>query len=169
MKIRRYIYLTLYLILAALCHQDAFAQSEFAPIGASWYHLGYDGDVVYQSFASNDTVVMGQKCRAINQNLFISKKEITYAAMYKKTRSLYLYGNADSTLIYNEHFNRFTPLYVFIVSAGDTVRLNMIGPSGCTFPYPIDTNKVSLSYVVDSVKNVLYGTELLKTVYTRSI
>ena len=143
------------------------AQSNFAPVGATWYHSGYDkNNQIFKTVAYKDTIILGQNCRELKQTLYFSKPlSYPYMHFYHASRNLYVYGTEDTVFIYNEVYKRFTPLYIFNVKVGDTVRLPYILPINC--PYVMsDTNDASLGYVVDSVKDVNYDGQLLKTVYS---
>lgn len=75
----------------------------------------------------------------------------------------YIYDNGDTVFAYNYLYNRFTPLYVFNVNAGDTVCLPI---------YPGDYHDVTDStycIVIDSVKMEYQDTSLLKTVYNHAV
>ncbi len=78
--------------------------------------------------------------------------------------TLYTYASGDTVFIYNTLFAKFTPLYIFNVSDGDTVSIP-------TFHKPMwaTVYDTTFSYVVDSVRNVLYDATMLKTVYARSL
>lgn len=63
------LYFLFALIVLANC-SATIAQSNFAPVGATWYHSGFEG--VYKSIAEKDTIVLGKNCRQIKQRIFIS-------------------------------------------------------------------------------------------------
>ncbi len=160
------IYTTFFILLFLLAKtQNVYSQSEFAPVGAEWYHNGYDGTLLYKSYAANDTIIMGKNCRRILQQTFIAPKDIYYAPKYKLSRPLFIYGNEDSVFIYNENFSEFTLLYVFNVFKGDTVRLKPILSVSCT-KHGSEIEDVSFSFIIDSVKDIDYGGTILKTVYS---
>ncbi len=80
--------------------------------------------------------------------------------------TLYLYNNTDTVFVYNYYFNRFTPLYVFNVIDGDSVRLPIL-PTEIDGLHHVSADS-TFSFIVDSVRTVLYDTAHLKTIYTRS-
>lgn len=144
----------------------ANAQTNFAPLGATWYHSGYEG--IYKSIAIKDTILLGKNCRQIKQRIFISWPGPIYREDLGSTRDLYIYSNPDTVFCFNDRINRFSPLFVFNVNVGDTVRLPLFNaPSACT-KISNDTTKL-FEFIVDSVKNVNYDGEILKTVYSKCI
>ena len=99
-----------------MCIRD---RSNFAPLGATWHHSGFYG--VYKSFVSKDTVFKGQACRKIEQDIYVNLGKF-YPFLYT-TRDLYIYDNDDTVFCYNDRIDRFTPLFVFNLNSGDTLRL----------------------------------------------
>lgn len=159
------LYFLFAIILFANCSKT-FAQSNFAPVGATWYHSGFEG--VYKSVAVKDTLILGISCRQIKQRIYISWPGPVYAMDLASTRDLYIYSNPDTVFCFNDRINRFSPLFVFNVNVGDTVRLPLFNaPSACTYVSK-DTTKL-FEFIVDSVKNVIYDGEILKTVYSKCI
>jgi hypothetical protein len=159
----------LYFLIALIVlinFNKTFAQSNFAPLGATWHHSGYEG--IYKSIALKDTIVLGKNCRQVKQRIFISWPGPVYAMDLESTRDLYIYSNPDTVFCFNDRINRFSPLFVFNVKVGDTVRLPLFNaPSLCT-KISNDTTRL-FEFIVDSVKNVNYDGEILKTVYSKCI
>jgi hypothetical protein len=141
----------------------ANAQTNFAPLGATWYHSGYYG--VYKSFVSKDTVFKGQACRKIEQDIYI--KWGKFYPYLETTRDLYVYDNEDTVFCYNNRFDRFTPLFVFNLNAGDTLRLPYFNTYDCT--KAMDTNGLAIAMIVDSVINVNYDGTMLKTIHAKQL
>lgn len=137
------------------------AQSNFAPVGATWYHSGDWG--VYKSVVTKDTLYEGKASRKIEQDIFV--KWGSLHPYLQTTRDLYIYDNGDTVFCYNDRVKEFTPLFVFNVNAGDTIRLPYFNPNDCS--KVLDTNSLAISFVIDSVKNVNYDGTILKTVYSK--
>jgi hypothetical protein len=79
-----------------------------------------------------------------------------------------VYNNTDTVFVYNLYFNKFTPLYVFNVHDGDTVKLPILPLDGVELTVLPGVDSV-FSFVVDSVRMKQYDTTFLKTVYSRAI
>ena len=141
-------------------------QTLFAPPGSEWYHDNDGG--VFHSYYSGDTIILGITCRSV------TRKAYTYPTTPWKINdlpTLYFYNNSDTVFVYNYFFNRFTPLYVFNVHDGDTLTLPIL-PNDAEFliwPFAPPHPDSFFSFIVDSVRLVLYDTATLKTIYTHSI
>jgi hypothetical protein len=142
------------------------AQTLFAPAGAEWYHSITDMGV-FHSYYTGDTVISGISCRSIVRKAITEPPYSTAGLYIRDLPTLYFYNSSDTVFIYNSLFNRFTPLYVFNVHDGDTVRLTILPPEVNEFSGPYADS--TFGFVVDSVRMVLYDTATLKTVYTRRI
>lgn len=110
----------------------AKAQGDFAPIGATWHYswantsdfaeLGLRQGYILLH-AERDTLLQGQVCRKIAATLYSVQiadpepREVDIAAW----DPIFVYENTDTVFYFNEDLNRFLPLYVFNVEAGDTV------------------------------------------------
>ena len=138
------------------------AQPVFAPPGAEWYHSAYSG--IFYSRYTGDTIITGINCRKVERRFHSGPPlgSMGYAAYDLST--LYLYNNSDTVFVFNSIFHRFTPLYVFNVTAGDTLQLPILPSDDCNTWSSCAGSTFSL--LVDSVKMVLYDTAMLKTVYS---
>lgn len=141
------------------------AQATFAPAGSEWYHSQYYG--AYHSYYAGDTVIDNIASRIIVRKALTRDPYYSQGLHVDDQSTIYVYSNADTVFIYNSYFHRFTPLYVFNVNDGDTIRLPII---------PIDYGQLTLAYpdstfkmVVDSVRNKLYDTAILKTIFVHAI
>ncbi len=161
---RRYTTFCIYLFILLAGAENVYSQSDFAPVGAVWYHNYLGG--VYKTVVEDETTISGKKVSILKQSVYRDSfyEAVNYPAV--SCRNLYLYSTTDTVFIYNERFEEFTPLYIFNVKAGDTVSLPIINTEGCD-----GFNKEDLEFIykVDSVKYVLYDGQLLKTVYTKTI
>ncbi|MCC6186500.1 MAG: hypothetical protein IT256_05040, partial [Chitinophagaceae bacterium] len=154
----------LFALIVLINCSKTLAQSDFAPVGATWYHSGYEG--VYKSVAVKDTLILGINCRQIKQRIFISWPGPVYSMDLASTRDLYIYNNPDTVFCYNNRINEFTPLFIFNVNAGDTINIPYFNPSSsCTVIFDLDSPK--FSFIIDSVKYINYDGELLKTVFSK--
>lgn len=159
-----------------LVPKDSRAQNTFAPVGAEWWYGGYNIDYAYGTFQPDwngiwtwtdhvvsikDTVITGQNCRqlqATRMERHSDHPDSTYMALQK---FMYLFNNDDTVFILNESIGNFSPLYVYNSNIGNTVILPQFKDiTGFTD---------SFSFIIDSVKNNLYDTSLLKTYYTHSV
>ncbi len=179
----------LFLFIATLFYllgtSGSYAQNTFAPIGAEWWYYSKDEfwqEGVYSLLhakVTHDTLYEGKTCQVIEQEgikktgfaiLEGGKMQIS-APVTEPFRSLYVYDNQDTVFIYNDLFGKFTPLYVYNVTEGQTLCLPVIPDvyekvnfyTGSVF-----TDSV-FCMVVDSIRTVQYDTSLLKTIYTHSL
>ncbi len=143
----------------------AGAQNTFAPPGSEWYHSQLFG--VYHCYYAGDTVINNIASRIIIRKALTRDPYYSQGLHVDDQSTIYIYDNTDTVFIYNRFFHRFTPLYVFNVSDGDTIHLPII---------PIDYGQLNIVYpdstfkiVVDSVRNELYDTATLKTIYVHAI
>jgi hypothetical protein len=147
-------------------HVTAQAQV-FAPVGAEWY-LDANKSIFHAKVTEN-TVVNGQSCRKIVYTPHTLPPWDGYGFKLNTPTPRYVYNTDDTVFIYNAIFGKFTPLYVFNVQDGDTVTLPLLLPNdGCAW-FMGSLGDSSFSFVVDSVRTVLYDTSHLQTVYTHSL
>jgi len=154
------------LFLACLCTPGSAQQTTFAPVGAEWYY-DMGGTGVFHTSVTGDTVIQGISCRHVRQKAVTSWFYVSKGLVVNDLPDLYIYNTADTVFVYNRIYQKFTPLYVFNVQAGDTVRLPMLPATPRAFygQYLDSLNEL----VVDSVKMVTYDTALLKTVYAHNV
>jgi hypothetical protein len=164
-KLKKYQRLLVVAVLILWTQSAALAQTDFAPIGATWYHK--TGDGVLKTTVKRDTTILGQKCKVVNERAYHSRFPPDIDADING--NLYLYGNADTVFIYNDIRSEFTPLFVFNVSAGDTVSLPVMEPANCARYIGSSPEFMNFSFVVDSVRSILYSGVPLKTVFSHSI
>ncbi len=125
-------------ILLAACFQVVKAQTEFAPIGATWYYSYADKEnhnplhsyVKYESLS--DTIVGGHKCRLVASN----------------SDTLFFYS--ENGKVYNYYKDHFLLTYDFSVSEGDTVSFDLRGYHN---NFSIDTF-YTVQGVVESVESI---------------
>lgn len=147
------------LFLLLLCN-TAFAQ-EFGK-NATWYRSQPYGS--FKCSYTGDTVILGKTCRAIYQEV-LTKPFVPIPLNH--AGYLYVYDVPDTVFIYNYLFEKFTPLYIFNVAPGDTITLPALPILGTQTLSMIPDS--SFQYVVDSIKDVLYDTTWLQTVYSHSL
>ncbi|GAA4453399.1 T9SS type A sorting domain-containing protein [Rurimicrobium arvi] len=158
----------LILISSLLLSLSFFASAQttqFAPVGAVWYHNAGNG--VFRTTSVKDTVIGSVNCRRLEQ------KAMTDTALAKlgfgiyDQKPLFVYNNEDTVFIYNDFLGSFTPLYVFNVHPGDTVRF----PAIQLYSYcgnDAQAAAADFSFVIDSVQYVDYGSGPLKTISSHS-
>lgn len=164
------------------------AQSTFAPLGAEWWYYSSDGFgangiyMLLNARVSGDTVLDGTPCRVIEQTT-ITRTSTDRGTPWEPLptlwtspdtvarRSLYVYDNVDTVFIYNDLFQKFTPLYVFNVQEQDTVCLPVIPDVFGDAPLRENpyTGDTSFCIIIDSIRTVVYDTMPLRTIYSRSL
>ena len=133
----------------------------FAPPGSEWYHHMPDG--LFHSYYAGDTVVAGIACRKVVRSAEVDQSLYNDGLRVNDLPTMYVYNTSDTVFAFNSIFNRFTPIYVFNVNDGDTVRLPILPRDvGILLTASEDS---SFSFRVDSVRLKLYDTTTLKTVY----
>ncbi len=178
------------IIIALILSIGAFAQIEFAPLGAKWtyksysqgsFGFGIEGikhiEVVADSL--NDgirylTLEEKLQCQNFSYNNFAG--EWQYSNRTSNTKSHHLKVTQDTVYFLNPVFGRYTPLYVFNVAVGDTVRIPITDTNGnfyCDRPFgdfgfDVNTNSNGdsiITFVVDSIVNKNYNGTVLETYY----
>lgn len=137
----------------------AFAQIEWAPIGAKWYISKMEGTmppnegyILYE--VSGDTLIQEKNVREINRTYYNSNgKEIT------ALENEYTYEQ-DSVVYYLKN-GRFYTLYNFKARSGD--KWTVYGSSSYSKPCGYDSLGV---VVVDSVTTMTVNNHKLKAIYT---
>lgn len=105
-------------ILLASCFQVVKAQTEFAPIGATWYYSTYamSANIGYDKVTSDrDTVIDGKKVKVLVREHHTSKDEIFFADNF------YVYQTGDSVFYYLD--GDFRLVYDFGLNVGDTMQI----------------------------------------------
>lgn len=148
------VYLIIF-VLSAL-YGDLSAQTTFAPPGAHWYNSGTDA--YYHSYTDGDTVISGRTCTRIRR--ITHRSPMSWASDFP---TICTYNSGDTVFVYNTLFGQFTPLYVFNVNEGDTIRIPRFDVGYPTLP------ATYFSYRVDSIRIVTYDTAHLKTIFTYSL
>lgn len=111
---------------------SSYAQGgDFAPIGATWHYSYFNSNqnnfygYIYQEVVK-DTVISGQACRKLERMRIGVPRHDQSAPIDSVTMSsIYLYSNPDTVFYYNDIFERFLPLYIFNVEAGDTMTFHV--------------------------------------------
>ena len=132
------------------------AQPNFAPPGAHWYNSGTDA--YYHCYTDGDTVISGRTCTRIRR--ITHRSPMSWASDFP---TLCTYNAGDTVFVYNKLFRQFTPLYIFNVNEGDTIRIPRFDVGYPTLP------ATYFSYRVDSIRIVTYDTAHLRTIFTYSL
>ncbi|MBE2290525.1 MAG: T9SS type A sorting domain-containing protein [Chitinophagaceae bacterium] len=132
------------------------AQPNFAPPGAHWFNNGTDA--YYHSYTDGDTVISGRTCTRIRR--ITHQSPMSWASDFP---TICTYNSGDTVFVYNTLFGQFTPLYIFNVSEGDTIRIPRFDVGYPPLP------ATYFSYRVDSVRMITYDTAHLKTIFTYSL
>lgn len=152
------------LIFAIALQVPTHAQSNFAPVGARWFHDMQYG--IFRTTSVADTIIKGVQYRKVVQQAGVDWAYFVYNMEVWDLQDLYISNNEDTVFIYNEFTGTPTPLYVFNVKAGDTITLPAFPPEGGRL---INVYDSVFTIVVDSVKTVRYDNDWLETVYTHSV
>jgi hypothetical protein len=140
---------------------------DFAPVGAEWFYEADHG--VFRATVTEQKVINGITCRAVAFKPFIDSLWKSRDFHLQMKPVYYVYNNLDTVFIYNAIFSKFTPLYIFNVQQGDTVNLPLLMPNDAEDDFAGNWGDSTFSYIVDSVKMVVYDTTNLKTVFTHSL
>lgn len=148
------VYLIVFVLLSMA--RNLSAQTTFAPPGAHWYNSGYDA--YFHSYTDGDTVISGHTCTRIRR--ITHRSPMSWASDFP---TICTYNSGDTVFVYNTLFGQFTPLYIFNVNEGDTIRIPKFDVG-----YPT-LSATYFSYRVDSIRTLVYDTAHLKTIFTYSL
>ena len=146
--------------------QTTQGQSTFPESGAQWYHTMDYGS--FRSKVVGDTVIQGVQAKKIVQEALVKDPQIFQGLHVKNLPTLYAYTDSDTAWVYNELFNRFTPLYIFNAQEGDSICLPVLNEGAGTYFSVGNPSDSNFCFVVDSVRMVSYGSVSLKTFFTRA-
>lgn len=147
----------------------ASAQADFAPIGAKWYyewaHVNFPtegksmgGYILQESVA--DTVIHGVTARKLQRTSYgRDNQNVIHSGPIS---SIYVHATADTVFYFQEELDRFLPLYIFNVQAGDTM-VHRAPPEYAQF-----FTDTSWKILVDSVVTKSYNNHPVKVVYNSS-
>ena len=172
------------LIIAFIC-LSSFAQTTFAPQGATWVYkskelsMGYglEGRKIFTCI--NDSLDGADRyltIEAINARQRISYN--TFAGQYqyfersRDTSRIYLKVTDDTVFYHNPVFEKYTPLYVYNLNVDDTLRIPITDTGALTeghagnntFADPEGESLITM--VIDSIVQKDYNGTLLETFYT---
>ncbi|WP_162903038.1 T9SS type A sorting domain-containing protein [Taibaiella koreensis] len=169
----------LIIVLLLLAGGRSYSQNQFAPVGAEWWyysvHIEYQGEPRSQTNSTfhtqsiKDTLIDGIACRKVITDI----RSDVLGGFHPNNRDYYFYDNTDTVFVYNENFNRFTPLFVYNAQEGDTICLPVPptpgGPQSADLrPNPI-SGDTSFCFVLDSVRVLLYDTAHLRTYFIHAL
>ncbi len=157
---KTYLLLFFFLVTSAIYAQPGFIQPQ-----AEWHYDATHGSMRQYVYA--DTVFHSKDCKVIRHQVFIDSLLLSRGFWLSKPADLYIYSSSDTVFVYNVLFGRFTPLYVFNVKPGDTVRLPVLPTLMGKSTNPIGDSTFCI--VIDSVKTERVDTAYLKTVYSTPI
>ncbi|MBL7707323.1 MAG: T9SS type A sorting domain-containing protein [Taibaiella sp.] len=148
--------LALLLLSAAL-----LAQTEFAPLNATWTYRGGFGPLeeyadIYKNISEEmieGKLVKTIKCTRYQQDLTYMQGTPYYTNRDTLTKEYKIYQSDDTVFVYNDLVQKYTPVYFFNVQAGDTIRIPVHHlPGGQTnFQLPTVNGDTSAAFVIDSV------------------
>lgn len=153
------------ILLSFIFNLGANAQTSFAPLGAQWHHNMHAG--IFQETVVGDTMINGVSSSIIRHRGGIRANLAAQGFKIFELPDIYLSTQGDTVFVYNHFFKQHTPLYIFGLMAGDTVKLPYIPPYIGSSSSPLGDS--TFTFVVDSVKTVNYNGEMLETVYTTTL
>lgn len=175
---------TLLLLMAGI---STFAQAEFAPVGAKWtyykqtYQNGPSGIEKFVTYTCDSSYTSeGRTIKRIQSE--IRQQTVTYDnALSKyvfsnrtteyKTDSLY--EQNDTVFLYNRLFEKYTPLYLFNVQAGDTITLpvfdTVLADAWYHFSDFVTAFDSTFTFRVTAVDTINYNGNELKTIFTEPV
>lgn len=147
-----------FITLSSLLLSFTLIAQDFAPLGAKWYYkerqVGFqDGSSIFEILvlhASKDTTVLGKSSKKINRIQYKYDGDIDTLDPY------IVYQEADTVYLYDPNNIEWDKLYIFNVSKGDTITLDV--------PFDVDYNPENASTFrlkIDSVAQEAYGTTLI--------
>lgn len=163
----------------------SFGQSSsgFGQAGSQWWrngeteahNIGQDfvsTEVINYATVEGDTVIDGHQAGIIRQ---VNYERSTHSGGQQTGTTfqtipddnLYFYATADTVFMYNNNFNRFTPLFVYNVNEGDTVCLPVFNSD--LRPNPYAHGDTCFCIIIDSIRTVLYDTTYLTTYFEHSL
>ncbi|RQO31892.1 hypothetical protein DBR32_03550 [Taibaiella sp. KBW10] len=153
-------------------------QAQFAPLGAEWTYRG-----VYVSLGgSGRESLLKYKCTQVDTVDGKSIKTLAYTAYTQNLqygswgaypyisnrdtfeKSYKLYETQDTIFVYNSLFQRYTPLYIFNVQEGDTLRIPILDTIAGGVNRTPQGDSVTV-LIVDSIRNVNYAGTIAETYY----
>ena len=144
----------------------SIAQADFAPIGAKWYyewaHVNFptEGRSMYGYILQesvSDTVIHGITARKLQRTSYGRNSQNVIENW--PISSIYVHATADTVFYFQPELDRFLPLYIFNVQAGDT----MVHRAPPEFAQLVaDT---TWKILVDSVVTKSYNNHPVKVVY----
>lgn len=174
---------TLLLCLAGI---TTFAQAEFAPVGAKWsyYKMTFQGGGIGMekfvtqtcdsSYTSAGRTIKIIQSKIRQQKLFYTSSH-AYAFSDRTTtyKTDSIYEQNDTVFLYNKLFEKYTPLYIFNVQAGDTIRLpafdTVLAEESLRFSDFVTAFDSTFTFRVTAVDTVNYNGNALKTIFTEPV
>ncbi|RYD96920.1 MAG: T9SS type A sorting domain-containing protein [Sphingobacteriales bacterium] len=175
---------TLLLLLAGI---TTFAQAAFAPVGAKWTYykqtywggpsgiekfITYTCDSSYLSEGRTIKIIRSEtRQQQVTYDNFLHTYVFSNRTTEYKTDSLY--EQNDTVFLYNRLFEKYTPLYLFNVQAGDTITLpafdTVLADAGFSFSDFVTAFDSTFTFRVTGVDIVNYNGNALKTIFTEPV
>lgn len=172
------LWIFLLLINSSIGIHRASAQ-DFASLGSEWtYHgiqLSYTDDVAYEylyRYKSIQADTLPDKIvRTVSYDHCHQLIEVgpipTYTTRDTVSGTLQFYEKNDTVWVHNQVFHKFTPLYIFNVQEGDTLRLPILEIHQL-YPNASPNGDSVFTLLVDSIRTVNYGSVADQTYYVSS-
>lgn len=148
-------------LLLLILSISGFAQTEFAPLNAEWTYKGGYGP--YKEYADvykniSEEMIEGKLVKTIKylryqQDLTSNMGTLYYSNRDTITKEYKVYKDNDTVFVYNDLFQKYTPVYFFNVQAGDTIRIPLHSLTGNPedFQLPTASGDSSAAFIIDSV------------------
>ena len=140
------------------------AQTEWAPVGATWHFEvanQYMDETSYSSLRIEsvaDTIFQDQSCKKL---LLDGGSCESYNNVFESGGSLYTFKQGDSMYFYNFSESHFQLMMDFSLQIGDTLHVPNLNE--------VDQFDVDLEFIVDSVSFVEIEDESLKRIYLSTL
>ncbi|RYE00015.1 MAG: T9SS type A sorting domain-containing protein [Sphingobacteriales bacterium] len=174
----------IFTLIICFIASSGFSQNTFAPQGATWvYHSssvgngnGYEWRKIFTCI--NDSLDVADRYLAIQainarQEVYYNNfaGQYQYAARSQDTSMIHLKVSGDTVFYHNPVFEQYTPLYVFNLDAGDTLRIPVTDTGALTeghaghntFTDPEGDSLITM--IVDSIVQKDYNGTSLETYY----
>jgi len=158
--------LLLVYVLCVMVVPFASRAQGFAPLGAEWTYstvqmlYGPVGKEFVDRYKVIEIDTFPEKVfKTITHNHYQQQVNLLYPYYWNRDTvdgSLQFYEKDDTVWVYNNVFQKYTPLYIFNVQEGDTLRIPILDIHP-TYPNVTPEGDSVFVLIVDSIRTVNYG------------